>query len=59
MTVETNTRSITAIAPALASRATSPVQLVEGCLERIAAARSLNAFITVRGREAHSAAHDL
>ena len=52
MTVAADTRSITEIAPAVAARAVSPVDLVRTCLARIEARRSLNAFITVRERDA-------
>ena len=52
MTVAADTRSITEVAPAVASRTVSPVDLVRTCLARIEALRSLNAFITVRDRQA-------
>jgi aspartyl-tRNA(Asn)/glutamyl-tRNA(Gln) amidotransferase subunit A len=40
-------RSIVELAPLLRSRAVSPVELAEGCLQRIEARPELNAFITV------------
>ena len=52
MSVETTPASITAVAPSIASGATSPVALVRACLDRITASRRLNAFITVREAEA-------
>lgn len=54
MTARVETRSIADLAALLASRAMSPVDLVEACLARIEARRELNAFITVladRARE--------
>jgi aspartyl-tRNA(Asn)/glutamyl-tRNA(Gln) amidotransferase subunit A len=58
MTVAVDTRSVTEIAPAIASGALSPVDLVETCLARIQTRRSLNAFITVRDREALAEARE-
>ena len=40
-------RSIVELAPLIRSRAVSPVELTEGCLQRIEARSELNAFITV------------
>jgi aspartyl-tRNA(Asn)/glutamyl-tRNA(Gln) amidotransferase subunit A len=40
-------RSIVELAPLIRSRAVSPVELTEGCLQRIEARPELNAFITV------------
>jgi aspartyl-tRNA(Asn)/glutamyl-tRNA(Gln) amidotransferase subunit A len=48
-------RSITTLAPLIARGEISPVDLVRGCLERIAARPELNAFITVM---ADAAVHD-
>ncbi len=45
-------RSIAEIAPLIARREVSPVQLVRNCLARIEARRELNAFITVMSETA-------
>jgi aspartyl-tRNA(Asn)/glutamyl-tRNA(Gln) amidotransferase subunit A len=45
-------QTIAEIAPAIASGAVSPVELVQACLARIDAGRALNAFITVRAATA-------
>ena len=49
---EADLRSISEIAPLIASGAISPVDLVRRCLARIDGRRELNAFITVMAREA-------
>ena len=56
-------RSIREIAPLVRRRELSPVSLVEGCLARIDAKRTLNAFITVMAAsaldEARAAEHEI
>ena len=52
MTIAADLRGIEAVGALVRTGALSPVDLVEGCLERIDARRDLNAFITVRGEEA-------
>ena len=51
MRTAADTRSVLQIAPAIASRRVSPVDLVRTCLAQIDAGRALNAFITVRETE--------
>ena len=58
MTVAADTRSITEVAPAIASGELSPVDLMRTCLERIDERRSLNAFITVRADAALAEARE-
>src|SRR5262245_53580638 len=49
-------RTITEIAPLVRSGALAPIDLVRGCLDRIAARRTRNAFISVRADEARDEA---
>jgi aspartyl-tRNA(Asn)/glutamyl-tRNA(Gln) amidotransferase subunit A len=56
MTVLPDTRTIAEIAPLVAARTLSPVDLVRACLTRIDPRRDLNAFITVMAEDALDAA---